>query len=334
MPPDDPWQPILAELDVMLGNSEYSAAHPSLERLMQLVQAQRSRPTDAILKPPGEVTELLARVRQEGAGASFNQPFLNTQGDLFQAAGNINIYAPFPIDSRDTTFPIPIVLVVMNATEAKELASGTCFQGYPESVHNDFKQLQQLVESTLPDWVDRYQETAKDWRPFKDNPEGLSIEQLLARALKMIDEYKRPVVPYCIDVHVVNEPNPNNNNRRTRLWILRKRGCVVIMDVISMRHPVIQREFRRSLLDAFSNVLVVRIAPTSDSLTLIQQMITLTERHSDLEFYKRGRVEYDALCAEVVDSYNFLSWLKDHVTRLLPEEEKKPPTILENMFSF
>jgi hypothetical protein len=333
MQSNDPWQPILAELYRMLGNSEYSSAHPKIERLVQLIQAQRSNPNDVFLMPD-EVINHLAQVGQEGAGVAFNQPFLGVQRDLIQAGRDINFYSASLINGSNAVYRIPIVLVVMNAREAKELASGTCFQGYPEGVLDDFRQLQILVESTMPDWVDHYQEEAKDWRPFKENQEGLTIEQLLTRAFNMIDEYKKPVIPSCLDIHAVNEPDSKSNNRRIRLWTLRKGGCVVIMDVVSMRHPVIQREFRRSLLDAFSNVLVVRIAPTSDALSLIQQMITLAEKHSDLEFYKRSRVEYDALCTEVVDSYNLLSWLKDHVTRLLPEKEKKPTGILGNMWSF
>jgi hypothetical protein len=201
----------------------------------------------------------------------------------------------------------------MNDVEAEELDKGKAFEDYTDQVYvEEFKQLQTLLKS---EWKERYRATPEQWQPFANNEQ--TIADLISRALERIDGYSNRVIPRFVDIQAIND-----EGHRYELKELRERGCVIIEDVISIRHPAIQRAYRRSLLDAFSSTIIVRVAPTSDALSVIQKLITFSEQYSDLEFYKRLNVDWDGKCNQVSGVAELGRWLKDQAPKLLPEDEK------------
>ncbi len=196
MLPADPWQPIQEELSALLQNNAYSSLRPLLERFKPVVDAKRSNPNYVNLEPEQATTFLnvVKKIQAETEQGSnllelvqqvaYNQSDLSVQGNLNQAGRDLTIQIfnsalpNFQQNEPDPRIAVPIVLLVMNASEANELASGVCFQGYPDDVRTDFNKLQALlIENNSADWQQRYRETAKEWRPFKDSQE--SIEWLL-----------------------------------------------------------------------------------------------------------------------------------------------------------
>ena len=99
-----------------------------------------------------------------------------------------------------------------------------------------------------------------------------------------------------------------------------------------MRHPMIQREFRRSLLDAFRNALIAKVASTSDALEVVQQMVIAFEQSIDSEFYKRLNLDWGGRCEEVSDGTRLGRWLKNQVPSLLPEKAKAEAGIRRHMY--
>jgi|GEM_PF-1432195 len=218
---------------------------------------------------------------------------------------------------NQTIYLLPIVPLVMKSSEAEELDLGSIFKGYPEDIYEDFKSLKAvLAEQYTTDWVSHYKDKSQEWQPFQNNKE--SLEQLIKRAISLLDGYHN-IVPWFLDIHQLNK-----DNKRSILRRLRSDGCIVIMDVISMRHPNIQREFRRSLLDAFPKTMVARVAPINDVLRIEQMMITIIEQHIHLEYHKRYKLDHDEMCAEVDDSTKFERWFRNHVTNILPNSAKAP----------
>lgn len=253
-----------------------------------------------------------------GSG-TYNQPFWDVN-NVFQAQGHI---FQFVLNKwRDEIEPdrirLPIVLLVMSAKESVDLNSGIVFQGYPNELRDDFKQLQQLLSQCgLTNWMQNYKQKPSAWQPFRDSTE--SIEQLINRALERIEGVQKPVVPDFIDIHTLNESHNRNVLRQ-----LRKEGCVVILDTISMHHPAIQHEFQRSLLDVFTTTIVARVAPVVDVLSVEQHIAIVIEKHIEMEFFKRFHIDWDDKCGEICASIDFARWLKNQIPKLLSDDAKVP----------
>ncbi len=338
----DPWQTIQDELSRMLDDNTYSSVRPLLEKFKPVIDAKRFNP-DFVNLELEQATAFLeivkyiqvqdqqggnsrVLVQQIASGVAFNQPDLKALGNVNQAGRDliVNIFSnalpSFKAEEPDPRIEVPIVLLVMSASEANELASEACFQGYPEDVRTEFRQLQTLLrENNLADWQQRYGEMAKEWRPFKESQE--SIEWLLDDVFKRVEGYEKKIVPDFVDIQTLN------TNRRL-LKKLRNEGCVVIMDVISLRHPKIQHAFRLSLLDAFPKTLVAMVNPIrSDVRSWVQQIMIVIERQMKIEFYMRHDEDEDERCEEVESKLALGRFLKREVKKLLPKKD-----IQENMY--
>ena len=212
---------------------------------------------------------------------------------------------------------VPVVLLVMNKVQAKELDDETAFADLSPDFKNAFKKdfdaLRPLLDA---DWIERYGKKPEDWRPFINTKE--SIKQQLTIMLNKIRhkiKYDSQIVPKFVDINTLNQ-------KWDELVDLRRDGCIVIEDAVSIRYPSIQREFRRSLLDAFNKIIIIRIVPQAGALNWVQQpMLTWVEKFGDLEFYKRY-AGGDDTCREIFQSMDFLGWFNQHAPSLIPKEEK------------
>lgn len=217
---------------------------------------------------------------------------------------------------------VPFVLAVMSATEAGQLVDGTAFTDYPEELHHDFAELQEVLAANgLSDWAGRYGEAPQEWRPFAAGDSVITIADVAASALQGIDA-ELPVTPLFIDVRSLSE-----ERNRGMLRKLRNDGCIVVIDSISMRHPVIQRAFQQTILDAYPKTSVVNIAPLQSAFALVRRMrIFLRLQASDLEFQKRrvDRQEDYGGCREIHEPRELEQWLSDRVRRLfVPRDSRK-----------
>jgi len=327
---DDVWRQIDEDLEQLHKDTTLLRFHPFI------VEIKRWAATEPPVYDPDIFRTLMDLIRQMGKdvkqgkpvqavleqaasrSGAYNQPFWDVN-NVYQAHGNIFqiILNKWRDEIEPNRIRLPIVLLVMIEKDAFELNSGVAFQGYPNELREDFKRLQQLLNQRgITNWIGNYdKQKSKEWRPFKESPE--SIEQLINRALLRIEDLQMPIEADFIDIHTLNE----SQNRHT-LRQLRKEGCVVILDVISMQHPVIQHEFRHSLLDVFPTTIVARVAPVADALSIEQHMVVVIEKHIEVEFYKRFHMDWDDKCQEVTNPSELARWLKNQVPKLLPDDAK------------
>jgi hypothetical protein len=211
-------------------------------------------------------------------------------------------------------YEINIVLLVMNHSEAEELCSEIVFSDYNIELRENFQQLKQtLADNGVIDWVDHYQSTSEEWQPFNEDK---NITQLIDEVIEDVNS-RSIIVSRFIDIRELNQ---DNDNSFRLLKKLRDKGCIVIMDVISMQHPEMQRLFKSTALDASSNTLLLMVAPIHSVFDVVTSITGVIKQRIDLEFYRRLTLS-DSKSMKTADNLFFRSWLIDKMPDLLPEKE-------------
>ncbi len=204
-----------------------------------------------------------------------------------------------PIADSLPGIQVPVVLFVMNQAEAQALAGGSAFDGVPQDLRDEFLSYSQ----GLPlGWVDRYASQPEDMAVFGDDA---TIRDRVRAVLAQVDDCPEPLLANFLD--------PRTLDRRS-LTALRSRGCVVVVDAISTRHPKIQRLYRDSFLDSSEKSLVVRVEPTRANGAATPAMNALVEAWFTSEFQYRLQ-EDDRRYMAVSDWPGFRRWMRHEVPR-------------------
>lgn len=305
-------KPLLEYIKMILMNKIYP-----LETIRELLDVTEKIKTNSEGNPSKYVEEMLLGFKQEKWNAeNVNQ----ASGDLYNnsvifhflenALPNLEEIQPVP------SIPLPVMLFVMTRKEAEELSSGTAFNGYSKEFFKEFNDFKTILKDKYTDnWIEQYHKQREAWQPFLDSSNN--IDQLLRDILENVDNLSRSVEPKFVPI-TIND----NGNHRKGLNYLRIHPCVVIIDAISMRHPKIQREFRKSLLDVFNNTIVATIDPTKDKSNILKQrMIHFIELYQDLECSKRRHWDYDNKCGVISDNSDLGSLLVNPLKDLLKNED-------------
>jgi hypothetical protein len=340
------WDEINNEVSRLMDKAEYKPFRSLLENFQSMVSIRYG--SEDIMNGLLEVVKKMQAETQKGAApidlarqaaGGYLQPNWNIEGTVNQANRDIfnniviqvfgNNLANIEQEQPETAIKVPVLLLVMTRTEADELHSGEGFKEYPEQVYIDeFAQLQAMLQQNqIVDWVQNYGNTPELWKPFSDCQ--CTISGLVTQTFADIEGFEKSIAPDFIDIRTLND---KTKTERRRLKELREKGCIVIMDMLSMRHPLIQRAYRRTLLDVFANVLIIRLAPTANALRVVQQMIKFSEQYIDLEAYKRFSLDRDPRCSEVSQQVDFERWLVDQTPDLLPGEERAKAGIRQHMY--
>jgi hypothetical protein len=214
-------------------------------------------------------------------------------------------------------YEINIVLLVMNDSEAQELYSESVFLDYNGDLRENFQTLKRtLNDNGVTDWVDHYQSTSEQWQPF--NTDMRNITQLIDEVIEDVTSGSI-IVSKFIDIR---ELNGDNKDSFKLLKKLRDKGCIIIMDVISMQHPKIQHLFKSTALDASYNTLLLMVAPIHSAFDVVTSITGVIKQRIDLEFYRRLTLS-DSKCMKTADNHIFRNWLIGKVPSLLlvPETE-------------
>jgi hypothetical protein len=336
MSSENAWKEIKQSLQQLSEDQTLSTFQSLVKLLQQLADAKRYSPEifkvfinifqhmSADIKKGHSINNLL----NQAETGIYVQPEWDVH-DVYQANGHIFkfVFNKFNEDiaPEKSGILIPIVLLVMNHEEAQALNSGTAFQDHHNELHDDFQQLKILLVEHKIDWLNRYKTLPEKWQPFLSDENSLSINQIMTEALSLVDDCTQPLIPYFIDIRTLN--NSENRAKKYKFGLRKLReGCIVIMDIISMRHPQIQREFRKSLLDAFPNTLVAAIYPIQPSiLNKLSQTIILIEQYTDLEFYKRHKKDRDRKCDQINEKFRLEGWIQE-LQQFLPNTVKMNTT--------
>jgi hypothetical protein len=237
-------------------------------------------------------------------------------------------------------FPVPVVLLAMNAAEAEALETEEAFKDCPKKLRQDFRRLRGLLKKNgADDWPRRYRAAPEDWQPFSSAEGAENISALVTRTLneaagpRAAEEHQ--IIPAFKDVRTLTA-----EENRGALRELRREGCVVIVDLVSIHHPAIQRHFQRSALDYYPQTSVVTIAPFNSAFDVLREMtVVLQMKVSEMEFTRRlfdrdeRAVDYGA-CAQIFNEESLLVWLLARVQKMYATRLKSEGSVREESYNF
>jgi hypothetical protein len=217
---------------------------------------------------------------------------------------------------------VQFVPIVMTATEAQEMAAGTPFSGPDDPLKRHFEDtvLAELNRKGITDWMQRYRAAAEEWQPFDATPAGKSLDTLLQTELekwRKKSNYQPLVIRNFVDIRTINDPTNREHLRK-----LQTGGCVVLVDLLSMCHPVLFEHYRRSLLDVFPGTLMAKIAPY-EPVPVSDVVLSITLHQAiDSYFYERYKIDKDGTCTRAGSELEFTVWvgerLASYVTQHVP----------------
>jgi TIR domain len=222
--------------------------------------------------------------------------------------------------TQNRTQPIPVVLLVMTAAEARELQSGAAFDDQPGGLRDAFQEIRDgLAQRLETDWVARYRDRPQDWTPYVPADGGTasdSIAEIIRHKLRELGAEPKTLVPRFIDIRSLND-----RAKRALLRELREDGCVVVMDLLSICHPTIHEAYRRSLLDSYKDTLLVQVSSFGQIPELTE--LTLTIRHRlDLEFWNRYDLDSDPKCLQVSNRIQLERVIVNDMPTILPAAKR------------
>lgn len=306
------WQRVQDELGKLQESAEYTEFQPLLNELQVLLNARRYGPeifrafVYLVQQMHTDVKRghnTLRQLLDQTIDGEYVQPIWPISA-VFR--GNDHIFKPILRKFReqipsDPAVPIHVVLVVMSREEAEELAA--------------FEPLQEFLEAhDIKDWTKRYKERPEDWQPFSSDEGAFTIEQIVTQALTATGGKAQPFAAVFHDIRTLNK-----NDKRPLLKELRRKGCMVVIDSISMYHTHLQHALLQSALEVSRNTSVVTISPTDSFTELVREMTLVFEfRLRDMEFHKRSEDEDEELgvCEEILDERRFRKWLRDRVMKM------------------
>ena len=299
--------PFLERAEILLNYGEYGALEEA-DKLLEV--AQTLRQSRIANKAP--VTRAAA---QEAARAVI-------ENHAAVRADNGNIFQAQKVDLRGASFTqiiqdglkelppeptvdIAFVLLAMTKAQAGDLASRQAFLQQPDVLQQNFAS---LVDHLQASWLDNYGQSPEQWRPRGQR----SIADLVEDAVKALNgaqDFPKKLAAKFHDVLSLD---------RALVRQLRKSGCVVIMDAISLRHPQLLRAFQRSLLDVFPNTSILTLTPDDNVLDLMQNMVyALQVNLQESEFQIRLLDPAEALSCQVDSKLHSVSpWLVNQVRRI------------------
>jgi hypothetical protein len=330
----DKGQEVQEKLHQLLEDESFAKLHPYLEQLQQFLRAQQYTPE--MIESFVEIFQMMNNDIQAGKTVSdvlltaslgqYNQPGwdVNTvnqsNGSIYQFV--FNNFRGEADTSASPSIEIPIILLAMDTIELQELVSYEAFQGYPAKIRQNFIKFKKHIDKVMPLWQEHYSDTSELWKPFSSSANTSNIKSLVMKALK--DSQSNQGVsasfnPSFKNIHTIDSD-------RGFLKQLRRNGCVIILDIISMTHPAILKAFHQSLLDAHPDNYVLVFTP-GDLITKEVHKLTLALElcMSDFEFVKRYKdpnEEYYGRCDEISREVKFQQWLRCHLGEKINQETK------------
>lgn len=340
--PEQSWEEFVQEFEEIERNPDYKPFRSILEHTRSIIGVanahRRQRDMDGarglfnfvqVLKSKYEAGEDVTPILDNTAAGNI-QPDWLVKGDVKQAnrdfIDNSKQYVMQIVlaNSSELNFAaqsprilVPIVPVVMTQAQADELIQKTIFKSEPQVLENGFDELYQFLQGEASDWIHRYGARPQDWKPFGSGPADLTLEQLIINALTGLEEEFKdvdcPLTASFSDVIALSQ-----GEGRSKLRRIRESGCIVILDVISIRHPKLQRAFQQTLLDAYPRTSVVSIAPSEKSYKLATSLAVLVQlKVEEMEFQRRRADPGDWGASEkIFEEQAFKPWLSTRLKNI------------------
>lgn len=172
---------------------------------------------------------------------------------------------------------IPFVIAAMTHDEAVSLITETVFDN-PTVAPVECTRFQQfreaLQEHGVAELLPHYGEHREDWKPHTD--EQVKIYEIILDMVNLINQ-RRSEMPGLPLVHPQFSSLgffSQDEDTRLETWDqLSRLGCVMIVDAVSMFHPVLRRVLLRSEMGSNERVAMLVLSPVNSSAIPVNQLI-------------------------------------------------------------
>jgi hypothetical protein len=215
---------------------------------------------------------------------------------------------------------LPMVFVAMTATEAASLLADPPLAVGP---------LLDLAGGPDVPWIDRYGQTRSAWKPFGDE----TIEQVLSAAVAKVNQDANRLRGRAIRL----QPYQLDEAQDLDMWPIyrdiARRGCLVVVDELSLFHEGVRQAFVTSPLRDGEQVAFVTLSPFDPTVGS-----PLAEIHKQLDEYlaqaaRRFGEVFDPLCEMGIPERRRLDrWLYGSLPRaieVLREARQDPEKLQE-----
>ena len=325
------------ELEALRTAPDYRTLKPVVEAFLSVLNVAGGSPANLTIASEG--LRVIKALQQAFGGAAPSKAAIeNTTAGLlnlgsieaskmYNVAGNavFNIVvSSIKQMPTEPTVEVTFILLAMTKAQAGELVSLQAFQQQPDILKQNFDLLSAfLTEIGQGSWSDHYGGSPQDWCPRG----GDSIAQLVGSALDALNatgEFKK-LSPKFYSIEAFGDLKTAT---RTLVRQLRRDGCLMIVDAISLRHPRLLHAYQRSLLDAFPNTSVLTVTPDVKALNLMRGMVhALQLSLQESEFQMRCDDILEDSCEVDFQLNRVPKWLTREVRRIYAAAAARPSTI-------
>jgi len=202
---------------------------------------------------------------------------------------------------------IPFVIVAMKESEAAELMNETILHGNPNvppaelALFQQFKQA--LRQHSSEGSTSHYGEERESWKPLAHR--DVSMAEIIFEMLNHINKHHREprnlprLLPYFLSEDFVLPEDSSAKDltaRRLTLRQLERSGGVIIVDAISMFHPILNQSISQSDIGSYRRAAILVISPVNTRTLEINQLIERVVDSRMETAFTRFDVEFDHMC--------------------------------------
>lgn len=214
---------------------------------------------------------------------------------------------------------VPFVVAAMNEIQATGLFNETIFDdlNFAPIERLRFQEFKQALNIDPVELLACYRQYREDWIPpiYHHN----SISQFIAGMLNHINEYhRRPKYLPSLSPEFLSEDffTDNLQIRRRTVRDLKQFGGVLVVDAISMFHPLLRQQIVQSEVGSNGRVALLVLSPIDTSALRATQLIEQVIAQQMETVFTRFDDDYDHLCEIGVGNLRaFKRWL----VNILPE---------------
>lgn len=214
---------------------------------------------------------------------------VNLVKNIVETINQLKVQSP-RIENKKKHIEIPIVVVAMTEKESEFLING-------EYSGSDFQMIKEIfTEEDFIEWRSNYKEDRNCWRPYIN--ENRTIKRIVADMAFIINkDYKyngRVIYPKFVTESFFDT---EEKGKQHAIWKkLITSGGIVIIDLLSLFHPSINRIFSESTVSSHNEIAIICFFPMSKSSINAYSLIKEQPCHILWGATERFSKEFDQLC--------------------------------------
>lgn len=215
------------------------------------------------------------------------------------------------------TIGLPVAVLAMTSDELQELTANPGLMGdrLGKQVQKQFEQvIQALAAANIP-WRERYGTERGLWQPFGPNDAPLArivediAQQINDRQPAKLRQRRIKVQYYPFDA-VKAQYHENDSSLRRVYRDVARAGCVLVVDEMSLFHPLLREAFHNSSFFNNDQEAIVTLSPLDPRNKAVDELLEPETRRKLAGAFDRFATEYDPQCELAVsDLLHLRRWL-------------------------